>query len=222
MDKVACDVYLDGLGISLSDFYKMNPSVNSDCSGLYLGTYYCIATPDLPNYIDGVTTTSSSTPTTSGVGNGVVTPTPTQSGMTKSCKTFHKVVSGDTCYDIAVAASITLDDFYSWNPAVGSDCHALQLDFYVCIGTSMPSTTGPTQTTSSVPTPTGVTPPGPRQSGIAANCNKYVMQKDGVYCYDMAAAAGISLDDLYKWNPGLKGDCSGLWTGYAYCIGVSS
>lgn len=44
------------------------------------------------------------------------------------------------------------------------------------------------------------------------------MQKDGVFCYDMAAAAGISLNELYEYNPALGGDCSGLWGGYAYCI----
>lgn len=44
----------------------------------------------------------------------------------------------------------------------------------------------------------------------------------GVFCFDMAAAAGITLDQLYQWNPALNGDCSGLWVGYAYCIGVSS
>jgi hypothetical protein len=47
------------------------------------------------------------------------------------------------------------------------------------------------------------------------------MQKDGVYCYDMAAAAGITLDRLYALNPALNGDCGGLWPGYAYCIGTS-
>jgi hypothetical protein len=46
------------------------------------------------------------------------------------------------------------------------------------------------------------------------------MQQDGIFCYDMAAAAGISLDELYALNPALNGDCSGLWPGYAYCIGT--
>lgn len=33
----------------------------------------------------------------------------------------------------------------------------------------------------------------------------------GVYCYDMAVAAGITLDQLYAWNPALNGDYSDLW-----------
>jgi hypothetical protein len=38
----------------------------------------------------------------------------------------------------------------------------------------------------------------------------------------MAASAGITLEKLYELNPALNEDCSGLWAGYAYCIGVSA
>ncbi|TQN66015.1 putative peptidoglycan-N-acetylglucosamine deacetylase, partial [Colletotrichum shisoi] len=53
--------------------------------------------------------------------------------MTKNCKTFHLVVGGDTCYDIAAKAGITLTNFYAWNPAVGSSCASLWGQYYVCI-----------------------------------------------------------------------------------------
>lgn len=117
--------------------------VKSDCSGLVLGTYYCVSSPDI----------ESETVATS---------------------------SNDPSSSTARAA------------------------------TSAPSTTR-----------TGASPPGPTQSGIPAGCGKYVMQKDGVFCYDMAAAAGISLDQLYEYNPALGGDCSGLWPDYAYCVGLT-
>lgn len=39
-------------------------------------------------------------------------------------------------------------------------------------------------TTSAVPTPTSTdTPPGPTQSGIAENCNRWVLQKEGEHKY---------------------------------------
>ncbi|KAH9212001.1 hypothetical protein DL95DRAFT_426841 [Leptodontidium sp. 2 PMI_412] len=63
-------------------------------------------------------------------GNGVATPTPYQSGMTTSCDTIHLVVSGDGCYDIAAAAGIALAEFYTRNPAVGTTCASLWLDYY--------------------------------------------------------------------------------------------
>jgi hypothetical protein len=54
--------------------------------------------------------------------------------MTSDCDLFHLVVSGDGCYAIATAADISLADFYTWNPAVGSTCATLYLGYYVCIG----------------------------------------------------------------------------------------
>ncbi|KAJ5408260.1 hypothetical protein N7509_002143 [Penicillium cosmopolitanum] len=41
-----------------------------------------------------------------------------------------------------------------------------------------------------------------------------------VFCQGMADEYGITLAELYKLNPALNGDCSGLWAGYAYCIGT--
>ena len=61
--------------------------------------------------------------------------------------------------------------------------------------------------------------PEQTQPGIACTCNKWVEQSDGVYCADMATAADITLAQLYALNPALKGDCSGLWAVYGYCVG---
>ena len=104
---------------------------------------------------------------------------------------------GVYCYDMAAAASVSLAQLYYWNPALNGDCSGLWAGYAYCVG---------------------ISPPGPVQAGIVATCEKYVLQTDGVYCYDMAAAAGIALSDFYTWNPALNGDCSGLWAGYAYCV----
>jgi hypothetical protein len=54
--------------------------------------------------------------------------------MASNCNKFHDVVSGDTCAAIAAAAAgISLTNFYTWNPAVGSSCSMLDLGDYVCI-----------------------------------------------------------------------------------------
>ncbi|MCJ1257535.1 hypothetical protein MMC24_005361 [Lignoscripta atroalba] len=229
-DAVPCDILVANIGLPFNIFYQMNPSIGSQCTSLSLGTNYCISTdtigvialdqyegdPPPPSSTGTITSAPTSTQTT---GNGITTPTPTQSGMTPRCNKFYKIAPGDGCYDIANNNNIALNDFYAWNPAVGTDCGTLYLDYYVCIGVVIPtSTTAPPTTTTSA---TVVSPPGPTQPGIAPTCNKYVMQQAGVYCYDMAVAAQISLDQLYTWNPALNGDCSGLWTGYAYCVGTS-
>lgn len=158
--------------------------------------------------------------------------------MVSGCTKFYLVVANDGCWAIANANSIALEDFYAWNPAVGSDCATLQPTYYVCVGRGGAASTPPVTSRATTPTPSSTSlrssssqrpitssatrpaPPGPTQAGIPANCNKWVLQKDGVYCYDMAQAAGIALDRLYALNPALNGDCSGLWPGYAYCIGT--
>jgi hypothetical protein len=168
--------------------------------------------------------------------------------MTCGCTKFYKIASGDGCWQIANDNGITLDNFYAWNPA-NADCKSLFPGDYACIAkgapvtttktTAIPTSTGlfipwlctfdpkkgeyvcPTAPPTATPTSVKNPAPGPTQEGINAKCNKWVLQKTGVYCFDMAKAAGIALDRLYTLNPALKGDCSGLWSGYAYCIGTS-
>lgn len=60
-------------------------------------------------------------------------PTPTQAGMVSNCNGFHRVGSGDTCYDIAAEAGIWIIQLYAWNPAVGTDCSGSWLGYHVCI-----------------------------------------------------------------------------------------
>lgn len=171
--------------------------------------------------------TTSGSPTATGSGtpsptsSAVVPPGPTQAGIAATCNKYTMQKDGVYCYDMAATASITLDQLYAWNPALGGDCSGLWTGYAYCVGVAEATTPTPTPTVTPTPTPTTVTPPGPTQTGIAPNCDRYVMQQSGVYCYDMAATAGIMLEQLYTWNPALNGDCSGLWAGYAYCVGVS-
>jgi LysM repeat protein len=126
-----CGTIASSNGITTAQFYAWNPAVGSTCSSLWLDTYVCVS-------IVGVspspsTTTKAAATTTKAAGNGVTTPTPIQTGMTTKCKTFHYVVSGDTCATMASKAGITLANFYAWNPAVGSTCSGLWLNTYACI-----------------------------------------------------------------------------------------
>ncbi|KAH8645404.1 hypothetical protein BX600DRAFT_356684, partial [Xylariales sp. PMI_506] len=206
--------------ITLDDFYSWNPAVGDDCSGLDYGYYVCVGVP-------GASTTSSttiSTTTTSTTTTAIATgPTPEQTGIISTCDGYYLVVSGDTCYDIAATYGITLDEFYSWNPAVGDDCSGLDYGYYVCI--SVPgaaTTTAITSTTSTTSTTTtaSVTGPTPEQTGIISTCDSYYLVVSGDTCYDISATYGITLDDFYSWNPAVGDDCSGLDYGYYVCVGV--
>jgi hypothetical protein len=124
-----------------------------------------------------------------------------------SSNKFYFVVKDDNCYNIAQSNSISLDQFYAWNPAVGNDCATLRLGTYVCIATvgaaptTLKTTAKPTSATfctmsfnrskgqyecpTPAPTPTragnGIATPTPFQAGMTTNCKKFykVVKDDG-------------------------------------------
>ncbi|KAK3941414.1 hypothetical protein QBC46DRAFT_458301 [Diplogelasinospora grovesii] len=210
-------------GISLDDFYAWNPAVGTNCTSLWPDYYVCVgitgsasvtATPISTTPTTVVTSTTSS-------GNGISTPTPTQTGMVSNCDDFYDVVSGDGCYNIAAANNITLDDFYAWNPAVGTNCTSLWPDYYVCVGitasSATPTTTPPPSSTSSG---NGISTPTPTQTGMVDNCNSFYDVVSGDSCYNIAAANNITLDNFYAWNPAVGSSCGSLWLGYYVCVGI--
>lgn len=49
---------------------------------------------------------------------------------------YYLVKSGDSCSAILSEYNITLAQFYSWNPSVGSDCTTMLSGYYYCVGVS--------------------------------------------------------------------------------------
>lgn len=211
---------------------KKNPSTKqgSDCV-LIKQLYYCVEV----NFIKTSPTRTSSqrissttselvsspalTTSTKTTNGGITTPTPTQAGMSGDCQSFRLVKSGDGWASIASSAGIALEDFYSWNPDVGASCSSLWAGYYVCVGVRSPDSTSratPTSTHSG----NGVATPTPVQPGMVQNCKSFRSVVSGDSCYDIAAAAGVSLNTFYAWNPAVGRDCGSLWVGYNVCIAV--
>lgn len=115
-----CDSIAKANGISVAQFVQWNANVGKDCTGLWLDTYFCVS-------IIGVD------PTPTKPGNGITTPTPTQAGMTKSCKQFHFIETGQNCDFITKKYNIPKNTFISWNPAAKSDCTGLWAKTYCCV-----------------------------------------------------------------------------------------
>ena len=90
--------------------------------------------PPLLIALSSVLASGTSRTSVSATGTAVSTPTPFQTGMVAGCTQFHLVVANDTCSSIASAAGISLSDFYTWNPAVGSSCASLDVADNVCVG----------------------------------------------------------------------------------------
>ncbi|EFZ03085.1 LysM domain protein [Metarhizium robertsii] len=121
-----CDSIEAKFGLSSAQFYAWNPSVNTQCTNLWLGYYYCVGVP-------GAVTTPP-TPTPTKPANGIETPQPTQPNMVSYCSRFKWVNSGDTCANIAAQNDISLADFMKWNPDVGNNCQGLWANAYACVG----------------------------------------------------------------------------------------
>lgn len=128
-----CSQIISYQKITLADFVKWNPTVLSDCSGMWAQVNVCVGVVS-----NGVPAGSSSTATlkptsTTAAGNGVVTPQPSQPGIVSNCATFHWIAAGVTCSQVLSYEKISLADFVKWNPIVGSDCTGIKADVNVCV-----------------------------------------------------------------------------------------
>ncbi|RAO73092.1 uncharacterized protein BHQ10_009104 [Talaromyces amestolkiae] len=213
-----CSSIATAAGISLATFYSWNPAVGSSCAYLGLGDYVCI---DIIGYTI-TTTTASATATSTTTGDGISTPSPIQTGMVSTCDQFHLVVSGDECATIAADAGISLDTFYSWNPAVGSSCAYLGLGDYVCIDIIgyTPSTTTTSTSTTTTSAGNGVTTPTPYETGMVSDCDVFHLVVSGDTCTTIAESANITVADIEAWNADVGTGCTGIWLGYYICVGI--
>ncbi|KFY19744.1 hypothetical protein V491_04249 [Pseudogymnoascus sp. VKM F-3775] len=176
-DGLSCDTALLIADVTISQLTSINPSIKS-CGDWKEDYSYCIqsasgfpTTTPAPGTTTPPTTTVPPTTTTSLPGNSIATPIPFQQGMTTSCNRFRKVTLDDQCASIVAEAGISLADFYSWNPAVGSKCTTLWADNYVC--------TGIIGSTPTEPVDNGVATPAPTQPGMTNHCNKLYLVKAG-------------------------------------------
>lgn len=92
---------------------------------------------------------------------------------------------------------------------MASDCHNLYPGEIVCVGVE-----------TTPPNPPGC--PVPVAPGLVSNCDRCYTVVSGDYCYAVAQKTGITLSQLYLWNPSLTSDCTNLQLGYNYCVGVKT
>ncbi|KAL0943523.1 LysM domain-containing protein [Colletotrichum truncatum] len=155
--------------------------------------------------------TSSTAPTTTTTGNGIQTPGPIQPGMVANCNKFYFVQPGENCEQIASKSGLSVAQFISWNPSVGSTCGSLWANVNVCIGVVgfQPSPTKPTN---------GIPTPQPTQPGMTDNCYKFYFVRPGETCNDVVAKHGISMGQFSNWNPTVGSTCGDLWANVNVCV----
>ncbi|WXC44134.1 hypothetical protein QX201_003869 [Fusarium graminearum] len=196
-----------------ADFFKWNPAVEKDCSGIWANTWYCVGIP-------GTVTKKPITTTTPTPTNGVTTPSPIQDGMVKNCNKFHKIMSTTTtCANIENYYKLPLKTFYEWNPSVGTSCTHLLVDYWVCVG--VPGWTPPKATTTTKPTPSnGIETPSPIQSNMVKSCNKFHKITPTTTCPNIEKYYNLPLSTFYKWNPSVGMSCNALIVDYWVCVSV--
>ncbi|PYH81263.1 hypothetical protein BO82DRAFT_336349 [Aspergillus uvarum CBS 121591] len=209
----SCEKIEAQFDISATQFLEWNPSVNSDCSNILAGYYYCV---DVPGTTAPVTTTVPATTTTTTPADGITTPTPIQTGMTDNCSKFDLVQSGDSCEAIAAKYDIQLSSFYTWNPAVGSSCANLDVGYYVCVETL--GYTAPTATTAAAGN--AITTPTPFEPEMVAGCTAFYFVRSGDTCPAIASSHGITVGDIEQWNPKVGSACTDLWLDEYICVGI--
>lgn len=170
-----------------------------------------------------ITTTSTKVTTTPTPTNGIANPSSTQPGMVSNCDAFHFVLEGGSCAAIASRCGISVAQFNTWNPLVGSNCAGLWKDVYVCVSiigvqrTSVAPTVSNVSPTSTKPTNV-ITTPTPTQPGMVANCDKFYFVTTGSTCSGIINSNQVTLSDFVKWNPNVGSDCSGMWANVYVCV----
>ncbi|RGP69883.1 hypothetical protein FLONG3_7638 [Fusarium longipes] len=196
-------------------FYKWNPAVDKDCSGIWSGYYYCVGVPGTPTSAPTKTTATATKPT------GSEKPTTTQEGLIESCTKFHQAGKGETCNKIVSNfGTFDFDTFFKWNPAVEKDCSGIWSGYYYCVGipgtpTAKPSATAPKPTATG-----GADSYQPQQEGLAKDCNKYHKITSTTTCSSIESYYKLPFAQFFAWNPAVEKDCSGLWVGYWVCVSV--
>ncbi|KAL2812859.1 hypothetical protein BJX63DRAFT_432363 [Aspergillus granulosus] len=209
------DVVMD-FDITVDDLLTWNTWLVSDCdAALFDGLGEEEDRAICVRVASGDTTSTSPTSTTSQLGTTTTSTSigPTQSGTAPDCTQYHTVVSGDSCADILAQFDITIEQFYAWNPTVGSNCQNLWLDYAYCVSS-------PSRITSSMSTtsPTAMALPGPIRPGTPEDCTEYYVVQSGDGCWAISDAHGIDVETLYAWNPSIGSDCGSIWPDYALCV----
>ncbi|QRV99532.1 LysM domain protein [Ceratobasidium sp. AG-Ba] len=130
---------------NLTDIYRWNSGLNSQCTNLAVGSAYCvwgdaIGTPTTSVSSGTPVPTATMPPTTPAATDactydcGSTSATPTSTGVPRptnaapnsisNCKKWYTVQSGDYCYLICQNQGCTVPNLQTWNPDLGSDCIA--------------------------------------------------------------------------------------------------
>ncbi|RAH57731.1 LysM domain protein [Aspergillus piperis CBS 112811] len=153
----------------------------------------------------------------------------TESTTVANCNCFTQIYGylvGDyQCEDIESDFNITATELKTWNPWLSGNCDtALYANITgndlraVCVGVGSSSSITTTATTATTTSTKTTESAAPTQTGVITGCQEFFIVKYGDDCSTMEAEFGVTLEELYEWNPSIGPTCTNLWLGYAYCV----
>ncbi|KAK3326619.1 hypothetical protein B0H66DRAFT_617709 [Apodospora peruviana] len=204
-----------------------NPSIDEDCTNLWLGYAYCVRPVDNAVEVPASTTFTRPPAYTPPPPPPVISVPATTSTSSTLPHAPSSAPSCTACVSVAFSNQVLLKLFLVWNPSLqrGPDC-TLSPGLSYCIGveggglSTVIDISEPPTSSSSGGGGGGVSPPAPTRPGSIETCRLYHEVVSGDGCCAISQQYGISLDDFYLWNPGVGTDCGALWLGYAVCVGI--
>lgn len=193
-------------------FFKWNPAVGKDCSGIWASYYYYVGVPGTPSV-------KPSTTTGKPIATGIQTPSPIQGGIAKNCNKFHLVKKTITCPSIENYYKLPLSHFLVWNPAIGKDCSGFWTDYWVCISVEgyKPAMTITAKPTTIKPV-NGIQTPSTIQNGMVENSEKFHQVKSTTTCTSIENYYNLPFVTFLLWNPAVGKDCKSLLVNYWVCV----
>ncbi|KAI1403142.1 hypothetical protein F4819DRAFT_484928 [Hypoxylon fuscum] len=216
----------------IADGILLNPTLNSDCSGLYAGWWFCVGIPTTSAAEFGWTTTDAPANVPTFTGNYTFTTLPevnstfkaepTQTGIVGGCLSYYQAQDGETYRNIVDGHYLTQEDFMAMNPALNGNCDGLWLGYYYCV-------VGPSGITAMPPTATS--PPHRRRlrsrlakpASVVIGTSAMASQWDGDRiadtCDSIILVNGLDSNVFYQWNPAIgSGTCDSLTPNFYVCV----
>lgn len=233
-----CNMIVIKFKITMADFIFLNPSINENCTNLLADESYCIqAVGDIntysgrPGYQSATVTQGPFTDKFTDLPDATyVTPTATATsvpfadGTRTDCNNyfngdiFQTDLTGSywnsNCELAAATYDVDLESFGTWNTGLGnitSPTCGFQTGVQYC-GKLYFGDPPPTISEGSTL---------PIRDGASPNCTQYIDVEDGDNCQNILDLYDLTIAQFFALNSAVKSDCSGLWTGYQYCIRAS-
>ncbi|PYI36128.1 hypothetical protein BP00DRAFT_474788 [Aspergillus indologenus CBS 114.80] len=192
----SCKYIAFAYGVTIDDLLAWNPSLDTNVTT-------CALQPGYSYLTGGVDSDSFCLPVNA-----------TDATTVSNCNCFTEILG------YMAGGTISATKLTTWNPWLAGDCDAaLYANITgndrrsVCVGVDDSATS--TTTTAAATT---ATPAAPTQTGVVAGCQEFFTIESGDDCSTMEAEFGVTLAQLYAWNPSIGPTCTNLWLGYAYCV----